>query len=521
MAVSNSGMTLYTNNNTQQNWSGTDGLDTEVSKDGGGSESWLVAKNGNETGTLTLSANMGTPKYFNFWMKSDWGAFYTQIDATLSDGTNSNLFTVATGGKATIPNLNPEISGDFKPSVLQIDQGSAGGTYDPTAHASVSINVDASSTGNIRAIVNHWIDGMWYGNGRTISGTPTGSNIFLESHELDVTSTNYDGCSVLTDAGLVYYTDVTDSTASQSQNATVVFYAKSTTDGTLNLNVSGASTYTGMSFLTSGTTNLNFLPTNSGFTMSGGSITGGGSDTILSGQTFSGVSFNNRTSSSIATTISDCSFNSCGILSVSGTLNGCSIKDATGTAAVVASSASSIGVGTKFTSTTNDHHAVELTGATTSITWNGELENANWVGTSGSPITPTSNGNEAIYLNFVSTGDVTLSVATGATIPTVRVGASFTHNVIIPAASYTLTLTNIENDTYVAIVDSTTRTLLKGETVTTGTMTYSHGGTETVDIMFNNTGFDPNASDIFDLVLPSADSSIQVSMLADPNYQNP
>lgn len=327
MAVSNGGMTLYTNNNTQETWSGSDDLDLEVSKDGGGSESWLVAKNGNETTAISLTVNLGTPKYFNFWMKSDWGAFYIEITASLLDGTNTNLFTVATGGKNAIPNLSPEISGDFKPSVMQISEGSAGGTYVPANHTSVSINVDASTSGNIRSITNHWIDGMWYGTGRTISGTPIAGNVFLESHELDVSTTNYDGCSVLTDAGLAFYTDVTDATASISENASVVFNAKSTTDGTLTLNVSGASTYNGMSFTVGGITDLNFLPTNVGFAMSGGQVSGGGADTLLTGQSYSGVVFNNRTTQDIDTLMSSCTFNSCGTMTLTGSLDACAVDN--------------------------------------------------------------------------------------------------------------------------------------------------------------------------------------------------
>lgn len=39
MAITNSGMTLYEDNNAAAGWSGSDGFDSEVSIDGGGSSS--------------------------------------------------------------------------------------------------------------------------------------------------------------------------------------------------------------------------------------------------------------------------------------------------------------------------------------------------------------------------------------------------------------------------------------------------------------------------------------------------
>ena len=276
MAISNSGMTLYTNNNSQESWSGSDDYDAEVSNDGGGAESWLVSKNGNETATLSLTANMGTSKYFNFWMKSDWGAFYTQIDATLSDGSNDNLFVVATGGKHTTPNSSPEISGDFKPSILQISEGD-NASYDQANHATIAINIDASSSGNIRSITNHWIDGMWFGSGREISGTSISDKLFAESDDLDTSSADYDGCSKVFDAGLAFYTDIKVSTSDgKSYGEVVTWYGKSTTDGKFNLEVLGTVVFHGTTLI--GNDSIISLGATSAtsFDMVGGGITNGG-----------------------------------------------------------------------------------------------------------------------------------------------------------------------------------------------------------------------------------------------------
>ena len=84
MAVTNSGMTLLTNNDNESNWSGTDGADTyNVSIQGTNSESWLVSKNTSETGTLSITQSLGTSKYVTCWMKSDLNYYYTNIKMEL------------------------------------------------------------------------------------------------------------------------------------------------------------------------------------------------------------------------------------------------------------------------------------------------------------------------------------------------------------------------------------------------------------------------------------------------------
>ena len=71
------------------------------------------------------------------------------------------------------------------------------------------------------------------------------------------------------------------------------------------------------------------------------------------------------------------------------------------------------------------------------------------------------------------------------------------------------------------IVNSSTRTELSYQTSTGADMTYAHSGGETVDIMFFSTAYDPNLSNIYDLTLPSNDSSIKIQMIDDANYDNP
>lgn len=88
--------------------------------------------------------------------------------------------------------------------------------------------------------------------------------------------------------------------------------------------------------------------------------------------------------------------------------------------------------------------------------------------------------------------------------------------------TYTLTLTDVMEGTQVTIVDSTSRIELQNSVATSsGIVTYEHNGSGTVDIMFMHLDYDPNLSDIFDLGLPSSNSSIKIQQIDDTNYDNP
>lgn len=120
-------------------------------------------------------------------------------------------------------------------------------------------------------------------------------------------------------------------------------------------------------------------------------------------------------------------------------------------------------------------------------------------------------------------GTVTISKTNGADPVAAEFNATGTpaSNVSV-VASFTLTLTNIPEGVQVTIVNSGTRAELQNSLApANGTVTYTHGGGETVDILFVAAGYDPNVSDVYDLTLPNDNSSIKVQMLNDPNYENP
>lgn len=293
MAVTNSGMTLFTHNDSDVGWAGEDGTSTEVFWQGTGSQKWIVSKNGNETATHTLAVNMGTPKYFNFAMLSTISPFYTAITLELQSTTNNYEHFILSNQTAGV--TYRAIAGEYKFStvVCQLGQGTSTGTYAPTNHNVLRINVDNSSSGNIRSVENHYIDAMYYGNGRIIGGTTTGDKLFKESNDLDQSSDTYDCCTLEFGGEIFSQTDIELTvTAGNSYGETLVFRNNANTDNNHTLLVSGTIDFinTIIKAETGATIAIDATAATS-FDMSGGSIVNGAAIGFKSGQTIDGVVF--------------------------------------------------------------------------------------------------------------------------------------------------------------------------------------------------------------------------------------
>ena len=288
MAISNTGMTLYTNNDNEGGWGGTDGPDDyDNAIQGTNSESWQVSKNSTETGTLTKTANMGTSKYFTFYMSSNLAPYYTNAEVNIrTNTTNYENFEVATS-------TDRKLSGDFHPVVIQFGEGTTTGTLNKTSITSMQIVIDNSSSGNIRSVINNWIDTMWYGNGRTINGTTASDNLFLESHTADTTTNDsYDGCSELYKGSLAFQTDITIATTTgKSYGESVVFASGYNTDDAYTVTVTGTVEFKGTNLAGAGATVALDTTGSTSFDMAGGSITNGGDISLKSGNTIDGVVF--------------------------------------------------------------------------------------------------------------------------------------------------------------------------------------------------------------------------------------
>ena len=129
----------------------------------------------------------------------------------------------------------------------------------------------------------------------------------------------------------------------------------------------------------------------------------------------------------------------------------------------------------------------------------------------------------AVYNN--SGGLVTLNVAGGGDTPTVRNGAGAS-TVINNTKNLTLVVSSggtLLSGILVKVIKVSDRSqLFSGTTNVNGEVTYSHdlAGTD-VDIFFIDTAYEPDLSDIKDYTLVGADTTIPVSLITDPDYDNP
>ncbi len=413
MAVTLSGMTLLTNNDNEAGWAGTDGPDTyNVAEQGSNSESWNVAKNSTETGTLTKSAALNAVRgLLTYWMKSDVSYYYVDITAELeSTANNFKSFICAT---AAIP----DISGDFKASALDyVNKGTATGTFVPGSLATLRIIVDNSTSGNIRSVINNWIDAMYYGPGLTLSGTTTTDKAFAEGAAVDEAVANKYG--ILQDfKGTVYSQGDIDlaGTALTSNGESLTFVDTPNGYDRYNFDLTGTVTFVNTSIKAEGTVDFDMdTSTATAFSMTGGSITQCNVFTSGASQTLSGVVLTDVTSSSIANTPVGCTWNLSGLLTLTGAgaLDACTFNEGIDTAMVETDDLDLLG-GSNFISDGTGHAVNMPTLITADDTMGWDCTESGYAATDG------VTGNETIKVNVDTGITLTISVATGASTPTI------------------------------------------------------------------------------------------------------
>ena len=292
-------MSLHTNNDNESNWSGTDGADTyNVAIQGSNSESWLVSKNTTETGTLSLSNNIsGTGVQFLFWLKSDLSYYYTSVTAELQSTTNNyRSYTLATSS-------DPQVSGDFKSFALDVNSGGTQtGTFAPASFATTRIILNNSSSGNIRSVINTWIDAMYYGTGLSFTGgTDTNDTMFAEAAAIDQNGTNEYGVlqnyeDIIYAQASLSFDDGGATVTQKSIGETLVF--KETDNGTnsYDLELLGDTNtveWTNTTVKANGTARFSLTAsgTINSFTMSGVNLTKASSVALKTGQSHDTVNF--------------------------------------------------------------------------------------------------------------------------------------------------------------------------------------------------------------------------------------
>ena len=408
MTISNSGMTLYQNMDSDTNWVGEDGISTEEFQQGVASQQWVVAKSGNETATLTLAADMTGAKYLMIPMISTISPFYTSISATLNDGTNTDAFTMADqlGGL-----LHRAVAGQWKFNnhMLQFS-----GSLVLANFSSIDINVDNSASGNIRSVLNHYIDAIYYGTGRTISGSTVGDKLFKESNELNVSADVFDGCTLEYGGAIFAQSDIDIATTlGNSFGETLIFNEVPNTDNIYTLKVTNTSDFRASSIQSATanvTTNVD-MSAAIGFQKLGGSIVGAGTTAFKLGQDVKGVVFTDRTSiAQNGSNFEDNTINNSGAITVlsTGTFANNTINKST--APLIASSLNDLDVNRFISSGTG--YAINLGAIASDITmsWNNN----------DSGYTADSLGNETILVSVEAGFTLTISVAGGATTPTIN-----------------------------------------------------------------------------------------------------
>lgn len=203
-------------------------------------------------------------------------------------------------------------------------------------------------------------------------------------------------------------------------------------------------------------------------------------------------------------TIIGSTYRRCGLVTQGGaTFTNCLFTGSTSTPAILVNNVTLVTESTFVSTGTGHAMEISTTGTYT------------WIGNTFSGYGTTGTTDAVIFNN--SGGLVTINVSGGDT-PTYRNGTNAT---TVVQVSFTLTLTAIPSGVNVTIVNSSTRTELQHSTSTGADILYSHGGGETVDILLNSLSYDPNLSDVYDLTLPNAHSSIKFQLIADTNYDNP
>lgn len=446
MTVALSGMVLYTNNDNETNWAGTDGPDTYNNAiQGTNSESWNVAKNATETGTLTLTpgtAPNATRGLFAGWMASNLAPYYTDIRIELqSSASNFKQFIAALGAYEK----SKKISGDFRAFALDyVNKGTPTGTYAPASHTVTRVIVDNSASGNIRAVINNWIDAMYFGPGHTVTGTTVNDKLFAEATEIDETTANRYG--ILENyAGIIYCQgDLTLNGSGTSNGETIVFKDNTLQTGAstwvnngysrYNLNGTGSWTLVNANIQAQpsvdGTNKVDIdmdLSSMTAWSQTGGSVTQLNALTTKSGQTHDGVVFTDVATSSIYNTPINCTFNLCGLITIQsgGGLEDFLSNKATGAVAILTANPSVVKRGTFISDGTG--HAMEASAA----------GSFNWDGHSATGYGADGTANAVFYNN--SGGHINLSVTNGAGTPTVLNGSGATTTVISNTATLTVT----------------------------------------------------------------------------------
>ena len=196
------------------------------------------------------------------------------------------------------------------------------------------------------------------------------------------------------------------------------------------------------------------------------------------------------------------------------TFSACTFTDITGTASLVTDD---LGDVTDCTfASDGSNHAIELTSVGGgSMNWSCTTTGYD-SGSAGSPVTPTSTGNESLFVN-VGSGTLTVNVAAGATVPSIR-SAGATVNVVVGQTTVTVTPLTPNTEVRVFSRDGSGNNDVELAGVENSGTSFQFtltAGTVVNVVVFNITKL---PIDIYGYTVPSADANLQVNQQNDRNY---
>lgn len=456
---------------TTTGWAGNSGgQDLFVYVEGGAtpaSWTWQARKNSSETGTFTPAAavdlSTGTTGYTSqhafFWFRCDVAQF-TQVFAS-----NGLLFRVTDGtGNFTEWRFAGSDTWRGEWRCIAVDLANttnvvaSSGTLNLADVTLFSWTV-ATQNINFRAIDNTWNDVFFVGEGISGYGTAwdladMAADAQLEANQYGVFESR-DG--VLFSLGRVQIGDGTNQTT-YSSDAEVLFFADPATGG-LGGGVLGFTASDLYSFRCLGGTSSTFSHTNGVLSAAGGqSFFLDLDDTGFTNVTFTGNTVIAANESRFWADGTNCvvknnTFLNCGPVYPQGSdFEGNVLTNATGTSAAVVADLDELNACTF--SGDNTSHAVELTAVPTNgvtMNWNCTASTGYTTGVTGNPITPVTNNDAHILITANTANDLTINVASGATIPSVKVDPAYTGSVEVVAGQVTFTVTVKDIDTATAI----------------------------------------------------------------------
>lgn len=530
MAVSvTANLTNIFDGSSATNWTSGRGVSvsTEVFIQGTNALAGIVAKNTNDTWDYDYYADNGntnlnvsaTDTHIYFWMKCDIAPFIDYIRLGLRSDTARGAATTGDYNWIVVDNtVNIEWGGEWRCFVVDINAtaSTSTGTLDLSACDDIYFVVDNSNSGNIRSIENTYIDVCRHGTGLTMTGTAwdmtdVAADDNLVANKYGILQ-NING--VLFSQGRLTVGSGATTTTPASANEDVVFVDPSTqgqqggalgsvssTLYQLNFTGSGLSgTFANTSFKSAGATD------NSRFVFDA-------SDTNITSLTFDAGTIQRAGLVSFAAGLSATNLNFVNCFQItpsSATFTGNTISDYVGTegGALLWNG----GTTTNSCTFVNCDEGVEIT-QTTNQTFQ-------------SLIFDDAVGNFDVHLNNGGTSIEVAKTGTPAANPNSYTATG--GGVVTFTASYDHVLTNLELNTevtYVKVSDGSVLFHVENATTADGggkyKTTYTHGGIDTVNVLIHHISYQPDISNIYNLVLPASDTSVKIQMFPDLNYENP